>query len=239
MPEQFADRDLSDAVFWGVGLKGSLFRDADLSGSTFFHVFLKDVSIDGEIDRLVVNGVDVTDYVNQHDRWWPLRNNLSPDSVEVLVQSWDTLRSEWATLMEKVSRADPSVVTQSVDGEWSLLDTFRHLIFAMDKWFVLPILGANSFESIGLPNTSSAQREWPGIDTDASPDFATVLRARALQHEKFTSYISSMKLENLPDSVSVMENGTVPALMCFHVVLEEEFEHLRYIIRDLSALGVD
>ena len=63
MPEEFEDRDLAESVFWGVNLQRSLFRDTDLSGSTFFHVFMNDVSIDGEIDRLVVNGVDVTDYV--------------------------------------------------------------------------------------------------------------------------------------------------------------------------------
>jgi len=34
----------------------------------------------------------------------------------------------------------------------------------------------------------------------------------------------------------VLENGTAPALMCFHVVLEEEFEHLRYALRDLDLL---
>lgn len=238
MPETFEGRDFSDSVFWGVNLQRSMFRDADFSGSTFFHVLAKDVSIDGEIDRLLVNGVDVTDYVNQHDRWWPLRNNLSPDSVGGLVESWTALCTEWATLLEQVSNADPSVVSKSVNGEWSLTDTLRHLIFAMDKWFVMPILGESSVSALGLPNTSSQMSDWPGVDPEANPDFTTVLEARADQHGRFNTFISSMRMDELPESVSIMENGIVPTMMSFHVVLEEEFEHLRYMIRDLSILGV-
>lgn len=238
VPENFEDRDLSDSVFWGVNLQRAYIRDADLSGSTLFHVFLRDVSIDGEIDRLVVNGVDVTDFVNEHDRWWPLRTCLSPDTIEGVVDSWTTLEAEWAAVLSTVAGADPAVIDASVGGEWSLHDTLRHLLFAADKWFVLPILGESSFTSIGLPNTSSQGGEWPGLDADAQPDFATVLAARAAQHERFASYITSTRTEDLPETVTILENGSVPALMCLHVVLEEEFEHLRYMVRDLAALGV-
>lgn len=238
MPEIFNDRDFSDSVFWGVNLQKVLFRDADLSGSSFFHVFMKNVSIDGEIDRLVVNGVDVTDYVNEHDRWWPLRTNLSPDSVQGLRQSWEILTSEWTRLLAKVPDTDPSVVHRSVNGEWSLTDTLRHLIFAMDKWFVLPILGEKHFNPIGLPNTESQDRQWPGLDTGADIDFAAALKERESQQHRFSSFISSMRMDDLPELVDIEENGPVPAFMCFHVVLEEEFEHLRYMIRDLADLGV-
>ena len=37
--------------------------------------------------------------------------------------------------------------------------------------------------------------------------------------------------------MEVPENGAVPAVMCFHVVLEEEFEHLRYALRDLDLMA--
>lgn len=238
MPETFYDRDFADSTFWGVRFQRATIRDADFSGSNFFHVLLRNVSIDGEIERLVVNGVDVTNYVNERDRWWPLRNNLSPDSVPVLVESWTTLSREWTMLLNRVSSADPSVVSTSVGGEWTLSETLRHLVFAMDKWFSLPIQRKHSFAAIGLPNTSSQDRPWPGLDPRAHPDFAEILATRTAQHSDFTSFISTMVIEDLPDIVTVEENGDVPALMCLHVVLEEEFEHLRYMIRDLSELGV-
>lgn len=238
MPEIFHDRNLSDSTFWGVNLQRTLFRDADLSGANFFHVFLKDVRVDGEIDRLVINGVDVTDYVNEHDRWWPLRNNLSPNSVDGLRESWAALSMEWRDFLNRVSTTDESLVHASVNGEWTLTETVRHLIFAMDKWFTMPILGFSSFSAMGLPNTESQDHEWPGIDLQAVPDFTEVLQARAEQHERFSAFVATLRPEDLPKTVTIEENGVVPAFMCFHVVLEEEFEHLRYMIRDLATLGV-
>ncbi|MEY3493845.1 MAG: hypothetical protein RL413_1263, partial [Actinomycetota bacterium] len=54
--KEFEGQDLSGADFWGVNLRDSKFRDVDLSGARISHARLVDVTIDAEIDRLVVNG---------------------------------------------------------------------------------------------------------------------------------------------------------------------------------------
>jgi hypothetical protein len=43
---------------------------------------------------------------------------------------------------------------------------------------------------------------------------------------------------SVADSTNVPENGEAPTMMCVHAVLEEEFEHLRYMVRDLARLGL-
>ena len=237
MGEEFADRDLSDSVFWGVHLQNSLFRDADFSGSTFFHTQWTDVSVDGVIERLVVNGVDVTDFVNQHDQWYPLRTQLSPDTAEGVRRAWKTLRVEWAKLLAEVDELDASVSLDSVDGEWSLRDTLRHLIFAIEKWFTVPVMGADSFTSCALPNKGSQGREWPGLNLADEVPFEQAREAWAHTADEFGAYVAALDLTALPDTVEVLENGTVPAVACFHVVLEESFEHLRYARRDLAVLA--
>ena len=236
MGEEFADRDLSESVFWGVNLQNTLFRDADLSGSTFFHTQWTGVEIDGVVERLVVNGVDVTDFVNQHDRWYPLRTQLSPESAEGIRRAWVTLRVEWAKLLAEVDELDADVALESVNGEWSLRDTLRHLIFAIEKWFTVPVLGATSFTSCALPNKGSQGLEWPGLNLADAPAFEQAREAWAHTADQFGAYVAALDLAALPDTVEVMENGTVPSLVCFHVVLEESFEHLRYARRDLAAL---
>ena len=65
---------------------------------------------------------------------------------------------------------------ESVGGEWSFVDTLRHLVFAMDKWFTTPILGDEEFHPIGLPNTGSADFGWPGLDRSAAPTFTKCSR---------------------------------------------------------------
>ena len=246
MGEVFEGKDLSEAMFWGVDLQGSYFRDTNLSNSRFFHTFWNDVSVDGVINRLVVNGVDVTDYVNTHDRWYPLRTQLEPATADELRSVWSTLQSHWSDLLNRVAQHEPEVALQSVNGEWSLRDTLRHLLFAMDKWFFVPILDPildservstldkQSYTSIGLPNTESQDLDWPGIDRHADPSFDDVLRIHSERYELFTQFIKTLRFDDLPDSVDVGENGSVPAVMCFYVVLEEEFEHLRYALRDLD-----
>jgi len=236
--ETFEDRDLSGSTFWGVRLDGSLFRDAVLDGSTFFHTGWRDVTIDGEIERLVVNGVDVTEYVHRNDRWYPLRYRLTPTDADGIRSAWVDLESEWATLLARVSTADPAIATTPVDGEWTLVETMRHLVFAMDKWIMWPLLGDRSFTPIGLPNTGSQGLDWPGLDPLAATDLATVLEIRRRQHERFRGVIAELDVAALPETVEVPENGEAPTLMCVHAVLEEEFEHLRYMVRDLASLGL-
>ena len=150
MGQEFEDQDLSESVFWGVRLRDTMFRDADLSGARFFHTMWSGVEVDGLIDRLVVNGVDVTDYVNSHDRWFPLRAMLEPADGDGVRAASAILRAEWDTLLERVAGADPRLALESVNGEWSVRDTLRHLVFAMDKWFAGPILGRRVFTAVGL-----------------------------------------------------------------------------------------
>src|SRR5262249_54257364 len=61
LPEEF-EGDLAGAVFWGADLRGSRFRDVNLSGARISHAWLTDVEVDALIDRVVINGVDVTSF---------------------------------------------------------------------------------------------------------------------------------------------------------------------------------
>lgn len=234
MPEQIYGRDLENSVLWGVNLRGALFRDADLSGARFFHTLWSDTSIDGVVKRLVVNGVDVTDYVNSHDRWYPLRTQLEPATAEALRSAWSALQSEWSTCLARVEATGRDRALTSVNGEWSPRDTLRHLVFAMDKWFSWPILGERTFSPLGLPNAESTAHEWPGLDGDRVPTMEEVLAVRAERSERFSDHLRTVDFDALPETVDVPENGVMPTVMCFHAVLEEEFEHLRYTLRDLE-----
>ena len=56
--------------------------DVDLAGVRIEHAWVVGVEIDALVDRLVVNGVDVTDYVNERDEWYPLRTVLQVTTAE-------------------------------------------------------------------------------------------------------------------------------------------------------------
>jgi hypothetical protein len=234
MPEEF-EGDLADAVFWGADLKRATFRDVDLSGARVSHAWLVDVDIDALVDKLVVNGVDVTAYVNERDPWYPLRSMLLPTDPEGMRAAWAALEAEWTETVARAGAGPEDALHESVDGEWSFVQTLRHLVFAMDKWFTVPILGGN-FDPIGLPNSGSADFPWPGLDADLSPSYSEALAVRVDRGARFGDYLSTLAPADLTRSVDVLENGVNALKDCIGTVFEEEFWHLRYARRDLDRL---
>lgn len=233
MAEEFEGLDLTDARFWGVDLSSARFRDVNMTGVTVSHARFVDVDIDGLVDRVVINGVEVTQFVNERDRWHPLRAMLRPEDPDGLRQSWDALGQAWAPIVERSRQLSNAQVHESVSSEWSLVETFRHLVFAVDKWFTVPVLGG-IFHPAGLPNTGSLDFGWPGIDREAAPTLEEVLAVRVDRAAQMRSYLDGVVPADLTRKVDVLENGPNPVMECLYTVFEEEFEHNRYAVRDLE-----
>jgi hypothetical protein len=235
MAESFEDQDLSGATFWGVDLSGAHFRDVNLTNVTVKGAWLVNVDIDALVDKLTINGVDVTAYVNEHDRWYPLRAMLRPADPEGMRAAWSALEEVWATTIDRARRLPDEKGHESVNGEWSFVQTVRHLVFAMDKWFTVPVLGG-SFHPMVIPNTGSDALDWPGRDRAADPTLAEALEVRAGRAQRFRDYLATVTEPDLERTVEVLENGPNPIRECVYTVLEEEFEHNRYATRDLAQL---
>ena len=227
--------DLAGAVFWGADLTGARFRDVDLTDVTISHAWVVGVDIDAMVDRLVVNGVDVTDYVNERDRWYPLRAKIRAPDPAGMREAWDLLEVEWAATVARAMALPDEELHASVGGEWSFVQTLQHLVFAMDKWFTAPILG-EGFHPFGLPNSGSVDFPWPDLVAGSTPSVAEALAVREQRGRRFREYLASLTPEDLTRAVEVLENGTNPVRECVHTVLEEEFWHHRYALRDLEQL---
>ena len=234
MPEEF-EGDLAGAVFWGADLRGARFRDVNLGEARISHAWLTDVEIDAFIDRVVVNGVDVTAFVNDRDPWFPLRTVLRVSDPDSMRTGWSLLRSAWEPMVVRARRRPDDDLHASVAGEWSFVQTLRHLVFAMDKWFTAPIAGG-PFHACGLPNTGSIEFPWPDLDLDAAPSLDDVLAVRAGQTTRFDDHVAAITAADLDRSVDVLENGPHLVRDCIATVFEEEFWHLRYADRDLAVL---
>lgn len=234
MPEEL-EGDLAGAVVWGADLTGARFRDVDLTGVRISHAWVVDVEIDALVDGLVVNGVDVTAYVNERDPWYPLRSMIRASEPADLTATWQALEDEWATTLDRAAALPERALHESVDGEWSFVETLRHLVFAMDKWFTVPILGGD-FHAMGLPNSGSVDFPWPGLDRGLAPTIADALDVRADRATSFRDHLATVSTTDLGRPVDVLENGTCAVLECLRTVFEEEFWHNRYARRDLARL---
>jgi hypothetical protein len=234
MAQEF-EGDLKGAVFWGADLGGARFRDVDLTGARISHAWVVDVEIDALVDRLVVNGVDVTDYVNERDPWHPLRSMIRAPDPEGMRDAWAALEAEWAKTIARARALPEAKLHESVGGEWSFVETLRHLVMAMDKWFTAPVLG-EGFDPIGIPNRGSIDFPWPGLDRSLPPSFAEVLAVREGRAARFRAFLASVPAGDLDRTMDVLENGESSLRDCIGTVLEEEFWHNRYALRDLAQL---
>ena len=232
MPEEF-DGDLAGAVFWGADLSGALFRDVNLTDAKISHAWLVNVDIDALVETVVINGVDVTAYVNEHDPWYPLRTMLRPSNPDAMRATRSALEEEWAKTVSQARALPEEALHRSVNGEWSFVQTLRHLVFALDKWFTAPILGEH-FHPMGLPNSGSIEVPWPNLDLTLAPSASEALTVRADRIAKLREYLDSVTAADFAERVDVLENGTQTVQECIYTVVEEEFWHNRYAVRDLA-----
>ena len=132
---RFERVDLSGAEFRTSDFSGTRFRGVEMSGVVMRGVELVDVNIYGEIQNLTINGVDVGGFVSAElDRRYPERAKMRPTDPAGYREAWDLVERLWAGTVERVGRLDPQLLHESVDGEWSFIQTLRHLVFATDSW---------------------------------------------------------------------------------------------------------
>ena len=78
-------------------LHGAEFRECDLTGARLIGVVMQDAVIDGLITNLVVNGVDVTEYVEAElDRRHPVRVLIRSEDPAELREASRQLHVGWA-----------------------------------------------------------------------------------------------------------------------------------------------
>ena len=160
---------------------------------------------------------------------------LRPPDPEGMRTAWAALEAEWAKTVTRALALPEDRLHESVNGEWSFVQTLRHLVMAMDKWFTVPVLGGR-FHPIGLPNTGSVDFPWPGLDLDLTPSVSEALAVRADRATRFRDYLATVAPTDLTRPVDVLENGPHPLQECIYTVFEEEFWHNRYAGRDLAHL---
>ena len=159
-----------------------------------------------------------------------------PDRCRQLARRLADVQHRVERAIERVAALPDEQRHASVDGEWSFVQTLRHLVFAADKWFTVPVAGG-AYHPLGLPNTGSIDVGWPGLDLTAEPSFDEAVTAWRSRSELLRDHVASIDPASLDTEVDIVENGPHAIRDGIGVVFEESFEHLRYALRDLDRLA--
>ncbi len=200
--------------------------------------------LDGE-SFLRVNGVDVVPFVEAElNRRFPGRAERRAADPDGLRAAWAALERTWAATLERVAAMPAGTVDVSVDGEWSFAQTLRHLVLATDTWLGRAILEVEQpFHPLGLAGRRHRGRRPRHVDLH---DGGAVVRrgargpggsrrhgARLPRHRHAgRAGRGTRRNPQAPDTRR-------PPCSCLHVILEEEWEHHRYAVRDLDAIEAE
>src|SRR6478609_874045 len=160
-------------------MASATFREVDFSGVRMHGVLLSNADIDGAIDGLRVNGVEVMPLIEAElDRLHPERLRLRPTTPETMRYAVDVIEELWHATVRRASTLPEEAVYRSVNDEWSLAQTLRHTIFVMDAWYGhAAALRPDPFHPIGVPASFTTNGAEFGIDESAAPTLGEILAA--------------------------------------------------------------
>lgn len=243
-------RAFRGASFHYADLGGATFRDCDMRGVRIVSSFVDGLVVSGFSGRsgpVVVDDVDVSAYVAAElDRRHPERVGLrEARSADELRAVWSDLERRWDDTLARAARLPEAALQDRVDGEWSFVETLRHLAFAVDSWVGGWLRGeASPFSPLGLPPTDLPPEEWPaiGLDPQIRPSYAEAVALFADHRARVRAVLDQVtdaQLEEPRTAAPVPAWGeeTHQVGECLRVVLEEHCEHRRFAERDLAALA--
>jgi hypothetical protein len=176
------------------------------------------------------------------DRLHPARVRLRPRDLEGIWEAIDLIEEMWVPTLARARRLPPQKLHVRIDGEYSFVETLRHLLFAGDAWLQRMVLDdPNPFHEWGVP---------PDLPADAPPDcgpaLEEVLRVREEREAGVRAYLTNLSEDALRvrvggpwDPPDLPPERRLRVIDCFRVVFREEWWHHQYATRDLAVAGRD
>ena len=241
----FEDVYLDGARFHDVVLTGATLRQVDLRGLRARDVWLEDVDITGDIGNLRINGVDVAPFVEAElDRLQPDRPKMRPTDAQGFRDAWDILERLWGETVEHARTFTTDQLHERVDGEWSFIETLRHLVFATDAWVCRAMLGdPEPWDALDLPHDEMPDSPPVPRDRDARPTLDEVLAVRARRMATVRRVVDGLTDEALDGTTEPVTEPGYPEPEAYAVrrvlrtVLNEEWLHRQYAERDLAVIA--
>src|SRR3954469_19645418 len=203
---RFETVDLTGSQFRLVHLNDVQIRQADLHRVRMRGVELLDVEIDGEMQNVVVNGIEIGPLVEaEMERRDPDYTKMKPKDADGFREAWEILERRWAETVERARRLDPARLHERGDDEWSFNEPLRHLCYATDAWANRVYLGdPDPWSPLDLPFDTVRDLEWRH-DKAIRPSLDEVLAVRAERQAKVRRILAELTDADLEGRTTPVE----------------------------------
>jgi hypothetical protein len=236
--------------FEGVAFDMASFAGASMTNVNFVGVKMEglflNAAISGPIDGLTINGVEVAPLIEAElIRRHPELATFTAADLSEVAEGLQIVEAQLGATLGRVAVLPDDLRNRSVDGEWSAVETVRHLVFVVDLHVRRQVLGlgAEAYDPIGLP-PSHMPSSLPdtAIDVEARPSFEEAVmvwqgrlaEVRDLVLRATPAEADATRPVDVPGFPPLTE--TTPLRRGVSVVLRETWEHNRYMERDLAVL---
>jgi hypothetical protein len=234
---------LSGARIEGADFSGARLHAPNFEGAKMTDAWFYGADISGDLEGLRLNGVEVAPLVTAElERLFPERAKLRATEPDELAEAWAMIEDIWQATNDRARALPQQSLFDRVDDEWSYVETLRHLILATDCWLRRMIKGIERpYHPWGLAGSWLSDPAAWGLEPAANPSADEVLGVRRERMEEVKQAITAVTPQELervcdPPATPGHPNDPHSVLACLHVILEEEWEHNRYAVRDLMAL---
>jgi hypothetical protein len=227
------EQGLSGREFSDLDLSGARFRNVNLTGARFVEANLVNARISGLIHGLVINDLEVAPLIRaEMERRYPERAKLTPTTAAGTRAAWSGIEALWSATKTRALALPEAVLRERVDGEWSFLESERHLVMVTDGWIGGTVLGRRDhFWAAGVLPSFISDPEPFGIDPGADPSLADVIAAREERMAEVRALVDGLTDDDLPRRC-----GDHTLLECLWTLFDEEWHHNWFANRDLDAL---
>jgi uncharacterized protein YjbI with pentapeptide repeats len=235
-------------AFAGVRLVDADFSRSRLHSANFYRAKITDAwfveaDVSGDITGLRLNGVEVAPLIEAElNRLYPERALLAACTPEEFASAWEMIEGIWEATVARAKSLPGEWLFEQVDGEWSFVETQRHLILATDCWLGRMVKNEpEPFHKWGLAGSFLTEPERIGLEYDARPSLDELLAVRRQHMDAVAATIADLTEAELaricqpPDTIN-HPNEPASVLHCLRVILDEEWSHCQYANRDLDTL---
>jgi hypothetical protein len=163
------------------------------------------------------------------DGLYPERVRLRPTDAAGVREGFALVDALWTPTIAQARALPSERLHERVRGEWSFVETLRHLLFAWEAWMTRMVLG----EKVGY-------HEWavpPDVMPTTRVELEPVLELRAQRAAGVREYVTALTDEDLSRRVTPWDGVAwppeQPILYCCQLILREEWWHHYIAVRDL------